>query len=104
MNIASFGLSPTYQRTLESLANGDLGQAFIHARNGLKAAELANDALNLSAHQSLFARIHFEDDDRDSARRALKLMKLHLEKLTGPTREWSESEYHSLVARLETKS
>lgn len=103
METASLGLSPTYQRTLDALNDRDLGRAFIHARNGLRDAELRGDALNLSAHQGLFARIHLQDEDRDSARRALKLMKLHLEKLTGPAREWSEAEYAALSSRLETK-
>lgn len=93
-------LSPSYQKTLDALSENDLGRALILARNGLKEAELREDALNQCAHQGLFARIHMRDEDRDSARRALKLMKLHLEKLQGESRRWGEEELTRLSSRL----
>lgn len=103
MDIAKIALTPSYHETLEALKDADLGRALILARNGLKKAEANDDALNLSAHQGLFARIHFQDEDPASARRALKLMKLHLEKLSGPEREWADAEYGALIAPLEAK-
>lgn len=93
-------LSPTYRSTLQALSENDLGRAFILARNGLQAAERAQDGLEACAHQALFARIHLQDGDPDSARRALKLMKRHQERLTGEALEWAEAEHALLSEKL----
>ncbi len=97
-------LSNHYQKTLEAIAANDLGRAFILARNGLSEAEVQQSRMNLCAHQGLFVLIHLKDQDFDSARRALKLMKVHLELLSGDELSWCANQFKQLSLQLDSRS
>lgn len=72
-----------YRLAVCFLAVGDIGRAFIHARNGLVIVEeKGSNPLEMFFFQEAFARIHLGDGDPDSARRALKLMDQYLAKMS----------------------
>lgn len=81
-----------YGLALAFLSAGDTGRALMHARNGLVLCEQnAAPALELFFFQEAFARIHHADGDPDSARRALKLMRGHFDRLSADDREWCQA-------------
>ena len=64
------------------LAAGNPGLAMIHARRGMTLVERnGSSPMELFYLQEVFAKAHLLDEDFDSARRAVKLMKTHLEEI-----------------------
>lgn len=93
--------SENYLLSLNALREGDTGQAFILARNGLLQAQKENDPSATLVYQGLFASIHLEDQDPASARRAWKLMKPELEKMPSDERPWGAAQISHLEELIE---
>lgn len=90
-----------YRLAKSYLADDDTGRALIHARDGLMLTEKnGGDPVEMFFHQEAFVLIHEADADRDSARRALKLMKLHFEKMSAEDRSWTKPTLEALTARI----
>lgn len=90
-----------YRLGMSFLAAGDTGRAMIHARDGLALTEKNGaDPVEMFFHQELFARIHEADGDPDSARRALKLAKIHFEKISPENQSWVRPSLDALTARI----
>lgn len=95
-------LPEDYHLGLTTVQSGHLGKALILARNGLRSAQISQELFHQAAFQSLFARIHLADEDRDSARRALKLMAQLLSCLQGTSQTWAKNEYELLSRQIES--
>lgn len=92
-----------YELAMRFLNEDDLGRALMHARNSLWACENEKGpALDAFFAQEAFARIHHADEDRDSTRRALKLMKGHFDRLANDDQKRYQSILDSALALLES--
>lgn len=90
-----------YRLAKSYLAAGNTGRALIHARDGLmRTEENGGDPIETFFHQEAFVLIHEADDDRDSARRALKLMKLQFDKMSADDQSWTKPTLDVLIARI----
>lgn len=81
---------------------GDSGRGLLHARRALSLCEQNQaEALEFFFIQEAFAQAHLADNDLDSAKRACKLMKAHLEKLTPEDLDFCKSTLKEIETRLE---